>query len=217
MADDWRVTVAFADPADARAAVQALRQRHAGDSRRRRGDGVAVSVDGPHMFVYAATEDVARSAERVVRKVLAERLLVTAGVWLDRWHPDEQDWEDAAVPMPGSEQERAAERQRLMDEQTQQSVAAGQAGWQVRVDLPSRRQAVVLAERLRAQGRPVVRRWRYLILGAANDDEASALADAVTAQAPADARVQTQANPDVAFYDQPTSTGAEYLVFFLTG
>ena len=215
MADDWRLTVAFADPADARAAVQALRQRHVDDSRRRRGDGG--SVDGPHMFVYAATEDVARSAERVVREVLAECLLVTAGVWLDRWHPDEQDWEDAAVPIPGSEEERAAERQRLMDEQTQQSVAAGQAGWQVRVDLPSRRQAVEMAERLRAQDCPVVRRWRYLILGAANDDEASTLAMTVTAQAPADTRVQTQANPDVAFYDQPRSSGAEYLAFFLIG
>ena len=217
MPDDWRVTVAFADPIEARAAVQALRARRADDSRGRREAGVAVSADGPNLFVYAATEDVARAAEQVVCEVLAESLLVTAGVRLDRWHPDEQDWEDAAVPMPVSDQERAEKRQRLMDEQTRQSAAAGRAGWQVRADLPSRRQAVELAARLRAQGRPVVQRWRYLILGAANEDQASALAEAVTAQAPADARVQTQANPDVAFYDQPRSSGAEILVFFLLG
>ncbi len=217
MADDWRVTVAFVDAIDADAAVQALREHQAGGHAPSARDGVAVSVDGPHLFLYAATEDVARAAERVVREVLAQYQLVTAGVRLDRWHPDEQDWEDAAVRMPGSEEERAAERQRLMDDQTQQSAAAEQAGWLVRVNLPSRGQAVELAERLRAQGRPVVRRWKYLILGAANEDEADALAEAVTAQSPADATVQTQANPNVTFYDQPRSSGAEYLVFFLTG
>ena len=79
MADDWRVTVAFIDAIDAHAAVQALREHHADGSRRRRGDGVAVSVDGPHLFLYAATEDVARAAERVVREVLAQYQLVTAG------------------------------------------------------------------------------------------------------------------------------------------
>ena len=217
MADDWRVTVAFVDAIDADAAVQALREHQAGGLAPSARDGVAVSVDGPHLFLYAATEDVALAAERVVREVLAQYQLVTAGVRLDRWHPGEQDWEDAAVRMPGSEEERAAERQRLMDEQTQQSAAAGQAGGLVRVNLPSRRQAVELAERLRAQGRPVARRWKYLILGAANEDEAEALAEAVTAQSPADTTVQAQANPDVAFYDQPRSSGAEYLVFFLTG
>ena len=217
MADDWRVTVAFVDAIDAHATVQALREHHADSSRRQREDGVAVSVDGPHLFLYAATEEVARAAERVVRAVLAQYQLVTAWVRLDRWHPDEQDWEDAAVPMPGSDQERAAERQRLMEDQNQQSAAAGQAGWLVRVDLPSRRQAVELAQRLRTQGRPVVRRWKYLILGAANEDEADALAEAVAAQSPPDATVQTQANPNVTFYDQPGSSGAENLAFFLIG
>ena len=57
----------------------------------------------------------------------------------------------------------------------------------------------------------------YLFVGAASEDDAGALAEAVTAQSPADVTVQTQANPDVAFYDQPRSSGAEYLVFFLIG
>jgi hypothetical protein len=216
VADDWRVTVAFADAIDAHAAVQGLRKHQAGGLAPSARDGVAVSVDGPDLFLYAATEDVARAAERVVREVLAQYQLVTAGVRLDRWHPDEQDWEDEAVRMPGSEEERAAERQRLMDDQTQQSAAAGQAGWLVRVNLPSRGQAIELAERLRAQGRPVARRWKYLILGAANEDEAEALAEAVTAQSPADTTVQTQANPNVTGFGRPGSGGAEYLALFLT-
>jgi hypothetical protein len=63
----------------------------------------------------------------------------------------------------------------------------------VRVELPSHRQAVELAGRLRAEGRPVIRRWKYLILGASNEDQASALAEAIAAGAPAQATVHTEA------------------------
>lgn len=219
MTDDWRVTVTFAGVTGARTVVRAVREhRVEGDVRRRLVDGVAVSADGPRLFVYATTEDAARAADRVVREVLAEHQVVAAGFTLDRWHPDEQDWEDANVPMPGSDDERAAERQRLMDYETQQSVAAGQAGWHVRAELPSHRQAVELAQRLRAEGRPVIRRWKYLILGAANEDEANALAWAIAQQAPPDASVRTQASPLANFrISQREASAGHYLIFFLIG
>jgi hypothetical protein len=110
-----------------------------------------VSTDGPHLFLYAATEDAARAAERAVRKVLAQHQLMTAGLRLDRWHPDEQDWEDAAVRMPGNDEERAAERRRLMDDQAQQSAEAGQPRWLVRGTLPCMPRA----------GPPVCGRWSF--------------------------------------------------------
>ena len=219
MADDWRVTIAFHHPADAREAVQAIRAHQIQDDAQSWfGDEVVVSADGPRLFLYAADHDAARAADRMVREVLAPDQLAAARFTLDRWHPDEQDWEDAGVPMPGSDQERAAEHERLMDYQTQQSAAAGQPGWQVRVELPSHRQAVELAGQLRAQGRPVIRRWKYLILGAANQDEASALAGAIAQQSPADASVRLQVNPSGPFrISQPGTGGAEYLVVFLAG
>ena len=220
MADDWRVTVAFSDVAHARKGVQAIGEhRVVDDVRRRLGDSVVVSADGPHLFVYAATEDVARAADRVLPEVLNQHQLVATAFTLDRWHPDEQDWEDAGVPMPVSDEQRTAERQRLMDHQTQQSAVAGQAGWQVRIELPSHRQAVELAWRLRAEGRPVIRRWKYLILGAASEDEASALAGVIAQHAPADASIRTQANPSGPFgISQPGPGEAHYhLIFFLLG
>jgi len=219
VADDWRVTVAFSDAAHARKAVQAIWEHHVGDDARRRlGGSVAVSADGPRLFVYAATEDAARAADRVLGEVLTQHQLVATGVTLDRWHPDEQDWEEAGVPMPVSDEQRAAERQRLMDDQTQQSAAAGQAGWQVRVELPSHRQAVELAWRLRAEGRSVIRRWKYLIFGAANEDEASALAAMIAQHAPADASIRARANPSGPFgISQPGTGEAHYLIFFLLG
>ena len=199
MADDWRVTVTFRDEADVQRAVQSVREHEVEDEvRSRLGERVAMSVDGPVVFLYAGTEDTAREADRVVREVLAQHQL-SAGFTLDRWHPLEEDWEDASVPMPDTAEQRAAEHRRLIDAETQQSLADRQAGWEVRVELPSHRQAVELAERLEAEGRPVIRRWKYLVVGASNEDDASALAEAIGQEIPAKASVHTLAVPFVQF------------------
>jgi hypothetical protein len=65
--------------------------------------------------------------------------------------------------------------------------------------MPSRRAAVELAERLREEGYVVVRRWKYLVLGANNEDEASELAESVKREAPASVSVEAGAVPFVAF------------------
>jgi len=208
VADDWRVTVTFRDEADVQQAIQSVREHEVeDDARSRLGHRVAMSVDGPVVFLYAGTEDTAREADRVVHEVLAQHQL-SAEFTLDRWHPLEEDWEDAGVPMPDTTEQQAAEHQRLIEAETQQSLAAGQAGWEVRVELPSHHQAVQLAERLQAEGRPVIRRWKYLMLGANNEDDASALAEAIGQEISAKASVQIQAVPFVEFVGgKPESWG----------
>jgi hypothetical protein len=62
----------------------------------------------------------------------------------------------------------------------------------VRVELPSHHAAVQLADRLNAEGHPVIRRWTLLVLGANDSDDADALADVVRQEAPADAKVEVQ-------------------------
>ncbi|MFZ2043511.1 MAG: hypothetical protein WAV12_05895, partial [Trebonia sp.] len=179
MADDWRVTVAFRDEADVQRAVQSVREHEVeGDVLSGLAHRVVRSVDGPTVFLYAGTEDTAREADRVVREVLTQQQL-SAEFTLDRWHPLEEEWEDVSVPMPDTVEQRAAEHQHLVDYETEESLAAGQAGWEVRVELPSHHKAVELAERLQAEGRPVIRRWKYLVLGANNEDDARSLAEAI--------------------------------------
>jgi hypothetical protein len=187
--DDWRVTVTLHDAELAERAVRFVREREVeADVHRRLGHRVAVSADGPSIFLYAGTEDAAREAERVVREVLAERRL-DAEFALDRWHPDEEAWEDAGAPVPETAAEREAEHQRLVDEETRESLATGQAGWEVRVEMPSRREAAELAERLRADGRPVIRRWKFVVVGANNEDDAGDLAKVIERAVPAGATV----------------------------
>jgi len=206
VADDWRVTVTFRDEADVQQAARSVREHEVEDDvRSRLGHRVAMSVDDPAVFLYAGTEDTAREADRVVREVLAQHQL-SAEFTLDRWHPLEEEWEDVSVPMPDTAEQRAAEHQRLVAAETRDSLAAGQAGWEVRVELLSHRQAVELAERLQAEGHPVTRRWKYLVVGANNEDDASALAEAIGQEIPAKASVRIQALPFIYFDDSKPVT-----------
>jgi hypothetical protein len=190
--DDWRVTVTLHDEAHAGRVLESVREHEVEDDvRRRLGQRVAVSADGPSIFLYAGTEDAAREADRVVRQLTAQRG-VAADFVLDRWHPLEEEWENAGVPMPQTDEQRAAEHQRLEQDETKQSLATGYAQWEVRIELPSRHAAVELAERLRAEGRSVVRRWTLVVLGANDSDDAADLARQIKKEVPADAEVGVQ-------------------------
>jgi len=192
VANDWRVTVTLHDEAHVGRVAESVRDHEVEeDARRRLGGRVAVSADGPSVFLYAGSENAAREADRVARDLIAKHGLA-ADFALDRWHPDEEEWENADVALPQTGDERAAEHARLEADETAESKATGKAEFEVRVELPSHREAVQLAERLKAEGRPVIRRWTLLVLGANDSDEANALADAIRQEAPADAKVEVQ-------------------------
>jgi hypothetical protein len=191
VANDWRVTVTLHDPAHVGRALESLHEHEVEDDvRRRLGHRVAVSVDGSRIFLYAGTENAAREAEQVARELTQQHGL-SADFALDRWHPIEEEWEDAAVAMPQTDEQRAAEHQRLEEDETRESEEYGYPQWEVRVEMPSRHAAEELAERLQAEGHSVVRRWTLLVLGAEDSDDADALAQQVKQEAPADAKVET--------------------------
>jgi hypothetical protein len=180
-------------------ALQAVREHQVEDDvRHRLGNRVAVSADGNHIFLYAATENAAREADRVTRDALAKREL-TAEFALDRWHPIEQEWEDAGAPMPETAEQRGAEHERLVADENEETREEGQASWEVRAELHSRHEAFELAERLRADGYPVARRWKYVVVGARNEDDAKEITAAVQAEAPVDASVHPAPVPFVPF------------------
>jgi hypothetical protein len=191
VADDWRLTVELADEDAARELVGWLHEaRLEPDERERLGERVIVSSDGAHVFLYADSEERARDVERLV---LARLGHPAAGrVELARWHPAEQRWEDASVPLPRTDEEWRAEHERLQAREAAESRASGEAEWEVRVELPGHEETVELAERLEAEGTPVVRRWTFLLVGAANEDEAHALAERLEAEAPEGARIEIE-------------------------
>ena len=185
--DDWRVTVSVSGPGQP---PFSLRQAEE-DIRRQVGRSVAVGAGDAQIFMYAGTETAAQDAERTAREVLAGHGIAVESA-VHRWHPIEEQWETPDVPMPQTKAEREAEHQRLVDAETAESLAAGAAQWEVRVELGSHRQAVTLARKLEGEGRAVVRRWKFLIVGAGDVDEARELAGHIRQEAPPDATVMVE-------------------------
>jgi hypothetical protein len=193
VADDWRVTITFKDETHVRRTAELLREHQATEEARRRlGNRIVVSHDGGKLFLYAGSEKAAREAEQLAGDVLT-RLQVDADFTLSRWHPAGEQWEAAGAPLPETAGKRNAEHERLIAEETKESLACGYDLWEVRVDMPTHREAVELAARLQAEGYRVIRRWKFLALGAENEDAANDLAKAVQRDAPADATVETEA------------------------
>jgi hypothetical protein len=182
--DDWRVTITVSGETAGGQAQQpfSLHQVEE-DIRGQAGRGIAVGAGDGQIFLYAGTETAARDAERVARDVLAGHGIAAESA-VHRWHPIEEQWEDARLPLPQTEAEREAEHQRLVDAETAESQAAGIAQWDVRAELGSHRQAVALARKLESQGRVVVRRWKFLLVAASNEDEARELAGQIRQEAP---------------------------------
>jgi hypothetical protein len=210
MAEDWRVTATLHGDVPAGRLLQALHLRQVEDDvRERLGHRVAVSGGNSHVFLYADTGEAASEAEGVVREVIAEHDL-TADVALDRWHPLEEEWEDAKIAMPQTAEERKAEHQRLETEETEESQATGVAEWEVRVELRSHRDAVELAERLKGEGDSLVRRWKFLLVGANNEDDANELARKIKQEAPAGAVVHVEPGGGMVWQMMPATPFAVF-------
>jgi len=184
--DDWRVTISVSQ-----AQPPFFPRQAAEEIRRQVGRDIGVGAGEAQIFLYAGTETAAGEAERIARDVLAQHDLEAESA-VHRWHPIEEQWENPDVPMPQTNAERQAEHQRLVDTETTEALATGKAQWEVRVELHSHRQAVALARKLESEGRTVVRRWRFLLVGASNEDEAREFAGQIRQEAPPDAAVMVE-------------------------
>jgi hypothetical protein len=203
VSDDWRLTVELAEEGNAPGLVNALQELELEDAHRARvGDRVVVSQDEGNVFLYADTEERARQVNALVQERLAE-LRFDADVTLTRWHPVEQRWEDASVPLPQSEEEWQVEHERLQADEAAESAATGHASWEVRAVLPTHEDTVSLAERLEREGIPVVRRSSFLLVGAVNEDEAHALAERLRSETPAGSRIEVEPGGQMAWEVAP--------------
>ncbi|HST16416.1 MAG TPA: hypothetical protein VLK36_02025 [Gaiellaceae bacterium] len=192
MAEDWRVTITL----DGGEHVEPLlKQLHEHPLEQELAPGVAgrvaVSSDENKLFLYADTRWTAEAAERVVMDLAGGRGL-HADEQLDRWHPIEERWEDASVPLPDDDEDVQRERERLDETETADSQTSGFASWEVRIEFSSHRDASAFADRAEEDGQPIVRRWKYVILGANDEDDARALAEQLQGELPGGATIHVE-------------------------
>jgi hypothetical protein len=159
-----------------------------------------VTHDSPQVHLYTATQQQAEAAAKVVHDLLAEHGLHARLLPLVRWHPVEMRWEDASARLPRTAQEVEAEHERWEGQQAKETRELGHAEWEVRVELPGHKEAVELARRLEAEGiTPIVRRWKYLLIGVENDEAARELADRIRREAPAGAVIEAEPSATIAW------------------
>jgi hypothetical protein len=195
--EDWRVEVELDDDEHGYSLGERLRALDLDDDARERlGGRVVVSRDGSRVFLYSATETQSREAERCVRELMAADEL-TAEISATRWHPVEQAWKDAAIPLPDSPEEIAEEHARLEAAERAEAKRKGSWDWHVRVELPQRGEALELAERLQGRDFPVHRRWRYVTVDVPTEEAARELAERLRGELPEGAEISIEANAEL--------------------
>jgi hypothetical protein len=194
MNDDWRLRVEFHEDGIAHALSERLNAAEIEhDLEKSFENRVIVSVDGAEVFAYAGTREQAERAEQLIRKVAAEHDW-TLETELTHWHPTSEQWEDPDLPLPQTDADRLAEHAVLMERERAESVSQGYPEYEVRIQCRSHEETVELAEHLRANGLPAVHRWRYLLLGAVNEESADELAVRVRGLAPEGSSVTVEAS-----------------------
>lgn len=189
MNDDWRLRVQLHQEGVARALserLDAAEIEH--DLDKSFHDRVVVSVDGGEVFCYAGTREQAERAEQLIQGIAIDK-----GWQIDtelrHWHPSAEAWEDPDAPLPESDSDRLAEHAAMIERERAESATQGYPAFEVRIQCGSHSDTVALSRRLRDEGLPNVHRWRFLLVGANDEDSANQLAERVRSMAPAGATV----------------------------
>jgi len=192
MNDDWRIRVDLVEESVSDALhdrLDAAELEH--DLSRNFDDRVIVSRNGTSIFLYAGDREQAEKARTLVEQ-LAQKEQEEVNVTFTRWHPEAEEWRPADEPLPGGGGATAVEHAARVARERQETAESGYPEYEVRVDLPSHREAKELVERLSAEGLRSVHRWKYVLLGTADEDSANELAERVRAEVPPGSKVAVE-------------------------
>jgi hypothetical protein len=183
--DEFQIEVELDDEAHGFPLRERLQARALDDDARKRlGRDIMVTRDGSRIVLYAGTEEQAREAERVMRE-LVDADGLTADIAVTRWHPVEEAWKDASVPLPTTAAEEEAEYEAREVAEAAEARATNDYDWHVVVGgLAGRDEARAVAERLEEDGLPVAQRWRYVVVGALTEEQAEEIAERLRAEVP---------------------------------
>jgi hypothetical protein len=148
------------------------------------GRRLVVSRDDDTLFVYTGSRAEAERARAVIEAELRETGARGRVAPIEHWLADEDRWDDEPP------QEFEAE---------QDVLEQGLSPWEVRLEATSPEQAEALASELEAEGHGVVRRHRYVLVGAASEHEARALAKRLHGQAEASGELVYETLPQNPF------------------
>jgi len=164
MNDDWRIRIDLEEE-HAESLLERLGLDLGSEARELakdlEGRRLAVSRDDDTLFVYAGSRAEAERAREIIEAELREADLEGRVGTIEHWLADEDRWDDE--PSERFEAEREV-------------LEHGLAPWEVRIEASSPEEAERLAKQLQDEGLGVLRRHRYVIVGATSEEEAEELA-----------------------------------------
>jgi hypothetical protein len=189
VSDDWRLRIDLHD-AGASFKLTELLEKAEHDLEGDFDDRVAISRDDTEVFAYTGTRALAERVEAMIGS------LATENGWeieteLRRWHPTAEEWEDPGKPLPTG-QAQAEEHAELIEREREEVAKRGYPEFEVRIELPSHRDVAAFVEKLGEEGLPYVHRWKYVLVGATDEDSAAALAQRLRLDAPPGSTVQVE-------------------------
>jgi hypothetical protein len=204
MDDDWRLQIDLDDDGVGGEVADHLRASEIeGELEHDLGNQVIVSHEGETIYLYAGERAQLDQIRGVVEKFLGSKGW-QGKLELRHWHKEAEEWEDPAAPEPTTAAEREAEHERLIereDEETEER--GGRAEFEVSAKFPTNREAHAFAEKLKAEGYEPVRRFHYLVVGAADEDAAKELAERIREEAPSDAEVKAEYSLNQLWRERP--------------
>ncbi len=190
--DDWRLQVDFREDG----IVDAMQDRldaedleH--DLSEAFQDRVIASRNEATIFTYAGDKEQAERARALIERLTQEDEEEVA-IDFRRWHPIALEWRPADEPLPQDAEARAAEHQAKIAKERRETEEQGYPQYEVRIDFPSHGEAESFADQLRSEALPVARRWKYVLVGAADEDAAKALAERIRNEAPTGSKVTVE-------------------------
>ena len=203
MNDEWRLQIDIEDDAHATALGEHLGARELEhDLSEVFEDRVIVSRDGTRLFLYAGSREQVEAVGALVDKAAAENNWKISSR-LRRWHPEAEDWENPDAPLPQSPESAEDEREARIVAERSRAERTGEPEYEVRVDFPSHQDAVAFAKKLEDEGVPAVRRWKYVVVGATDEESARELAVRLAAEAPEGSEIKTEGSAQVAWSERP--------------
>lgn len=205
MSDDWRLQI---DPEGDGPAAFLVEHLDAGalehDLSDAFHDRVIVSRDGSRVFLYAGTREQAESARELIDSLAQEHGWKLSSE-LRRWHPTAEDWEDPDKPLPEGGPKLSAEHENELAAEQEKARAQGYPDFEVRVEFPSHADAIKFRRRLQEEGFASVHRWRYLLIGAIDEDQANELAERLRSEAPPGSVVSVEGTWKAALAESPAN------------
>jgi len=185
--DDWRIRVEL-EEGNAERLLERLGLDLSFEARQLaedlEGRRLVVSRDDDTLFVYAGSRAEAERARAVVEAELRELGAEGRVGPIEHWLAGEDRWDDEPPQQFEAEQD---------------VLEQGLSPWEVRLETASPQEAETLAGKLEEEGHGVVRRDRYVLVGADSEDEARELAKRLHGEAEASGELVYETLPQNPF------------------